>query len=128
LHWNSRGTARLPAPRACESEGHGFLQGQAPALLGWYPNMADNLVSNGRATGVDPRLMAAIPAMEGGNGKKFVLSSNNPFGLGPGNTYPTRGSERDSLIRDVFLQLRCGGQSDFRDCALRGYTGCRGLR
>jgi RHS repeat-associated protein len=63
-----------------------FLQNQAPALLGWDPNLAAQAVAVGFQDNVDPRLMVSIAALESGNGSVFG-GNNNPFGLGPGRNY-----------------------------------------
>jgi RHS repeat-associated protein len=73
-------------PKCCEKalrdDVTNFLHDQAPKLVGWDPNMVDEFMSDGKGINVDPRLMAAIPALESGNGRKF--QGNNPFNLGPG--------------------------------------------
>jgi Mannosyl-glycoprotein endo-beta-N-acetylglucosaminidase len=87
-----------------------FLEAQDQALLAWDPSLVDDLVSAGKSetgTGVDPRLMAAIATVESGHGKGFKPESNNPFGLGPGASYPSpaRGIsvESQTLKRDIYI-------------------------
>lgn len=49
-----------------------------------------NFVAAGRAQGVDPTLLVGIANAESGLGTyKPIQAKHNPFGLGPGLTYPT---------------------------------------
>jgi RHS repeat-associated protein len=92
--------------RALRDEVAKFLQSTAPKLLGWDPTMAADLVSAGKAAkkaGVDPRLMAAIPAMESGRGLAF--QNNNPFGLGPGFSYPSPSSAIHAEGRTLAIHI-----------------------
>jgi RHS repeat-associated protein len=72
-----------PKKKCCEGalrdEVNRFLHRQAPSFINWEPNMAGLAVAAGKLDNVDPRLLVAIPALEGGNGKHF--GHNNPFGL-----------------------------------------------
>ena len=81
-----------PAPPTCADvlaqSLQSFLQRQDPALLGWDPNLAVDLLVAAKSADIDPRLMASIVTLESGHGKVFG-GQNNPFGLGPGNSYPT---------------------------------------
>jgi len=72
-------------------EGHGFLQtgAGAPGLVSEY---ADNLVRMEEPQASSPA-HGGDSGDGGGNGKKFVLSSNNHLGL-VRQYLPARGSER----------------------------------
>jgi RHS repeat-associated protein len=78
-----------PPPPTCASvltqNLQSFLVANDAAALKWDPSLAADLVAEGAAVNVDPRLMASILTLESGHGGSF--GGNNPFGLGPGNTY-----------------------------------------
>jgi RHS repeat-associated protein len=78
-----------PPPPTCDSvltqNLQTFLQANDVAALNWDPNLAADLLAEGASVNIDPRLFASILTLESGHGALF--GGNNPFGLGPGNSY-----------------------------------------
>jgi RHS repeat-associated protein len=102
-------TVQNPPPPSCDQALtlglQGFLQNNDAALLSWDPTLAADLVAAGKAAGVDPRLMASIATLESGHGTTFG-GTNNPFGLGPGNSYGSPqaavGAEGSTLHKFIY--------------------------
>jgi RHS repeat-associated protein len=82
-----------------------FLQGADAPLLKWDPTLASDIVSAGAAAGIDPRLIASIMTLESGHGTHFN-GTNDPFGLGPGNSYGSPqaalGAEGSTLALHIY--------------------------
>ena len=82
-----------------------FLQTNDAAALTWDPTLALDLFTTGQSDNVDPRLMASILTLESGHGTTFG-GTNNPFGLGPGNSYGTPqtavGAEGSTLQKFIY--------------------------
>lgn len=82
-----------------------FLAANDSPLLAWDSSLAADLVTIGEGTGIDPRLIASILTLESGHGTHFG-GNNNPFGLGPGNSYPNvqaaLAAEANTLDKDIF--------------------------